>query len=50
MGGRVVLEFCSGEEFGPAMWSIGAKDSKVDFNLLVDAFSLAICLRMVSCG
>ena len=50
MGGGVVLEFSGGEEVGPRLWVVGAKDSEVGFNLLVSAFRLSISLRMIGGG
>ena len=45
-----MLEFSSREEIQPTSGVVGAKDSKVSFDFLVDPFGLSICLGVVGCG
>ena len=47
MRGRVVLKFSSGEEVQPSFGVVGAEDAEICFYLLVSAFCLSICLRVV---
>ena len=50
MGGRVVVEFCRGEELYPFSWVVGTKDVEISFELLIGSLSLTIGLRMISSG
>ena len=43
----VMNEFCHGEVVGPFSWFVAAIDPKVCFKLLVESFSLSVCLWVV---
>lgn len=43
-----MLEFSSRKEIRPMVRIVGVEDMEVGFNLLVDWFSLAVGLRMIS--
>ncbi len=46
MDSVVVHEFCEWQPISPVVLSIVNKDSEIFFNLLVNSFCLAVCLRM----
>ena len=46
----IVGKFCVGDRFGPRCGIIAAEDTKVRFDFLVDSFSLAVRLGVVSGG
>jgi len=48
MDAIIVTEFSDGYPVGPVILSVVDKDLEVGFNLLVDLFGLAICLRVIS--
>ena len=50
MGGGIMLELGGGEEISPTFRVVGAKDSKVGFDLLVGAFGLSVSLGMIGGG
>ena len=45
-----MLKFSSGEEFGPLVRIIGAKDMKISFYFLIGSFRLSIGLGVISGG
>jgi hypothetical protein len=50
MYGIVISEFCCGQPFFPIILSIADECAKVLFDVLIHAFCLSICLRMIGCG
>ena len=50
MWGRVMVEFCGGEELHPFSWVIGAEYAEIGFEFLIGLFSLSVCLRVVGGG
>ena len=46
----IMSEFCMGDRFGPRCGIIPAEDTKVRFDFLVDSFSFAIRLGVISGG
>ena len=45
-----MMKLSSGKEVHPFSRVVGTKDVKVCFNLLICAFCLSVCLRVVSSG
>ena len=48
--GRVMVEFCRGEELCPFSWVIGAEYAEIGFEFLIGSFSLSIGLKVVGGG
>ena len=46
----IMSEFCVGDRFGPGCGIIAAEDTKVGFDFLVDLFSFAVRLGVISGG
>ena len=50
MWGRVMVEFCGGEELRPFSRVIGAEYAEIGFEFLIGSFGLSIGLRVVGGG